>query len=228
MTRRASDYSKGRSPSWAPAVLLARRSYGAGQVSGAGGVSIGTRGRWASAVSLSPAISLCAHWPAGMNSWMNAKAGAAVRLSIRSDAAATATSVLLSLIKVVSSLTDPRPRCLSAGNDLSDHGPPGSIPESRPGFELFPFQNSLCPAHARILRLLLSLGPARIAPSDRVLGAHLAIAALDHQLPAAGREEILSRRNHRTSVGTMRAPGLRTAKQRRVARWGLDERNFPT
>jgi hypothetical protein len=84
-----------------PAALV-RYFWGAGHVSGAGGVSIGTRGKCASAVSLSPARSLAAHWPAGMNSWMNANAGAAVAPTNSSDAAVTATSVLLTLRTTVS------------------------------------------------------------------------------------------------------------------------------
>ena len=72
--------------------------YGAGHVSGAGGVSMGRRGSCASAVSLSPACSLAAHSPAGMNSWMNAKAGEAI-MTISTDAVTSAASVLLSLLK---------------------------------------------------------------------------------------------------------------------------------
>jgi hypothetical protein len=51
--------------------------WGAGQVSGPGGVSIGLRGMFDAAVVFSPAWLLAAHWPAGMNAWMNANAGAA-------------------------------------------------------------------------------------------------------------------------------------------------------
>jgi hypothetical protein len=73
------------------APLEQRYFWGAGQSSGAGGCSIGTRGRCDSAVSLSPALSLAAHWPAGMNSWMNANAGAAVMVSINAETKAAAS-----------------------------------------------------------------------------------------------------------------------------------------
>src|SRR5215210_5574629 len=67
--------------------------YGAGQVSGAGGCAIGTRGRFAWAVVFSPAWSLAAHWPAGMKAWMNANAGAAVATS-RTPTTTTTKNIL--------------------------------------------------------------------------------------------------------------------------------------
>src|SRR5215207_7758482 len=97
---------KGRRPVSGPtlrAAPLERYFWGAGHSSGAGGVSIGTRGRCASAVSLSPAWSLAAHWPAGMNSWMNANAGEAI-ITISSDAVITAASDFLSLLNRASFL----------------------------------------------------------------------------------------------------------------------------
>jgi hypothetical protein len=76
------------------AAPLERYFWGAGHSSGAGGVSTGTRGRCDSAVGLSAAWwwdALAAHLPAGMNSWMNANAGAAVMDSINTEIKAAAT-----------------------------------------------------------------------------------------------------------------------------------------
>jgi hypothetical protein len=83
--------AQARTPTLLVAAPLERYFWGAGHSSGAGGVSIGTRGRCDSAVSLSPACSLAAHWPAGMNSWMNANAGAAVMVSINAETKAAAS-----------------------------------------------------------------------------------------------------------------------------------------
>jgi hypothetical protein len=80
--------------------------WGAGQVSGAGGVAIGLRGMFDAAVVFSPAWLLAAHWPAGMNAWMNANAGAAVMVSINAETNAAATktdSFLLNNISLTSS-----------------------------------------------------------------------------------------------------------------------------
>jgi hypothetical protein len=56
------------------------------------------RGSCAAAVGLSPACSLAAHSPAGMNAWMNAKAGEAI-MTISSDAVTTAASPFFTLPK---------------------------------------------------------------------------------------------------------------------------------
>src|SRR5215213_3187874 len=67
---------------------------------------MGTCGRCSSAVSLSPACSLVAHWPAGMNSWMNANAGAAIT-TIMSAATKVATNNNLALLTIGTSLHVP-------------------------------------------------------------------------------------------------------------------------
>jgi hypothetical protein len=72
---------------------------GAGHVSGAGGVSTGLRGMFSAAVGFSPAWSLAAHCPAGMNAWMNAKAGEAVITIIR---ATTVTNTRMRFISATS------------------------------------------------------------------------------------------------------------------------------
>src|SRR5215216_7820698 len=64
---------------------------------------MGTCGRCSSAVSLSPACSLVAHWPAGMNSWMNANAGAAIT-TIMSAATKAAANTIFTLPKMETSL----------------------------------------------------------------------------------------------------------------------------
>ena len=64
---------------------------------------MGTCGRCSSAVSLSPACSLVAHWPAGMNSWMNANAGAAIT-TIMSAATKAAANTIFTLPKMATSL----------------------------------------------------------------------------------------------------------------------------
>src|SRR5215211_7557492 len=72
---------------------------------------MGTCGRCSSAVSLSPACSLVAHWPAGMKSWMNANAGAVITTNM-SAATKAAANTILALLKMATSfrvLTTPPP-----------------------------------------------------------------------------------------------------------------------
>ena len=49
-----------------------------------------------------PDGSLAAHWPAGMNSWMNANAGAAVMVSINAETKAAARSIVIFLLNSTS------------------------------------------------------------------------------------------------------------------------------
>ncbi len=104
--RRRRIRAQDAAPPLLEAALLEHYFWGAGHSSGAGGVSIGNRGRCDAAVALSPAWSLAAHWPAGMNSWMNANAGAAEMVSINAETKAAASktdSFLLNKISLYSS-----------------------------------------------------------------------------------------------------------------------------
>src|SRR5215211_2100465 len=102
---RAGTHSSGSWVRLSQLMRLACSGYfcGAGQSSGAGGLSIGTRGRCSSAVSLSPACSLVAQSPAGMKSWMNANAGAVITTNM-SAATKAAANTIFTLLKMATSL----------------------------------------------------------------------------------------------------------------------------
>ena len=80
--------------------------WGAGHSSGAGGVAIGLRGMFDAAVVFSPAWSLAAHWPAGMNAWMNANAGAAVEKT--NSSATTKVRIILRIAHLLSQVMFPQ------------------------------------------------------------------------------------------------------------------------
>jgi hypothetical protein len=63
------------------------------------------------AVVFSPAWSLAAHWPAGMNAWMNAKAGAAGAPT--NTRATTKVRSILRVALTFSHLPSPKERAIS-------------------------------------------------------------------------------------------------------------------